>query len=154
MKRVKGNILDAGHGIICHQVNCRMVMGSGLAKQIRTKWPHVYSEYMQLNTWPVERRFGLCQIVEIKSKELYVANLFGQLDYGREKGRVYTDTGALGNALNQLRGWHSENCHEDFPIWFPFKIGCGLAGGNWNEVQTLLESLLPKAFIVRREEDH
>lgn len=153
MKRVKGDILEAGHGIICHQVNCQMVMGSGLAKQIRDKWPHVYSEYMQLTKWPIDRRFGRCQIVEIRPKELYVANLFGQLHYGREKNKVYTDTGALGNSLIQLRAWHAENCHADFPIWFPYKIGCGLANGNWNEIQNLLNSLLPNAFIVRREED-
>ena len=30
-----GNILDSGADIICHQVNCRGVMGSGVAKQIK-----------------------------------------------------------------------------------------------------------------------
>lgn len=152
-KRLKGNILDARHGIICQQVNCRMVMGAGLAKAIRNKWPHVYSEYRKLSTWPVNQRLGRCQIVEVEPKTLYVANLFGQLDYGRERGRVYTDIGALGNALIQLKGWHTQNCHSDFPIWFPYKIGCGLAGGNWKEVETLISSVLPNSFIVRREGD-
>lgn len=152
-KRLKGDILDAQHGIICHQVNCQMVMGAGLAKQIKQKWPHIYKEYMQVKNWPVKQRLGRCQIVEVEPKTLYVANLFGQMFYGREKGRVYTDTGALGNALVQLKGWHRDNCHSEFPIWIPYKMGCGLAGGNWNEIYTLISSVLPNSYIIRREGD-
>jgi len=152
-KRLKGNILNAEHGIICHQVNCQMVMGAGLAKQIKSKWPHVYSEYRRLSTWPLKQRLGRCQIVEVAPRKLYVANLFGQVDYGREPGRVYTDIGALGKAIMQLRGWHLQNCSKEFPIWFPYKIGCGLAGGQWGAVETLISNLLPDSFIVRREGD-
>jgi glucosamine 6-phosphate synthetase-like amidotransferase/phosphosugar isomerase protein len=38
MKFVKGDILNSQDGIIGNQVNCQMVMGSGLAKQIRSKY--------------------------------------------------------------------------------------------------------------------
>lgn len=33
------------HPIICHQVNCKGVMGGGLAKQIRDVYPNVYYIY-------------------------------------------------------------------------------------------------------------
>ena len=39
------DIFDSGADIICHQVNCQGVMGSGLAKQIRERYPIVYEEY-------------------------------------------------------------------------------------------------------------
>lgn len=42
---VMGDILCATTGYICHQVNCRNVMGSGVAKSIYTKYPEVKSEY-------------------------------------------------------------------------------------------------------------
>ena len=45
IKTVNGNILEATEDIICHQVNCQGVMGSGLAKQIRSKWPSVFADY-------------------------------------------------------------------------------------------------------------
>ena len=45
IKIVKGNLLDATEDIIAHQVNCMGVMGSGLAKQIRNKYPEVYANY-------------------------------------------------------------------------------------------------------------
>ena len=31
--------------VICHQVNCQGVMGSGIAKQIRDTYPIVYDNY-------------------------------------------------------------------------------------------------------------
>lgn len=48
IKIVKGDILQASEDIIGHQVNCQGVMGAGLAKQIRNKYPHVYDEYRKL----------------------------------------------------------------------------------------------------------
>lgn len=149
-KKVTGDILAAGHGIICHQVNCQMVMGAGLALAVRSKWPHVYTEYRQLTKWDPKQLLGRCQVVEVEPKTLYVANLFGQFNYGRKKGVVYTDYGALGNALTQLKGWHAANCHPKFPIWIPYGMGCNLAGGNWEVVRGLIDGVLPDAFIVRK----
>ena len=42
---VKGNLLDSDCDYICHQVNCQGVMGSGIARQIRERWPRVYDGY-------------------------------------------------------------------------------------------------------------
>ena len=148
MKRLTGNILDAEHGIICHQVNCQLVMGAGLAKQIRDKYPHVYSEYRAMQGYAVNDRLGLCQIVEVKPKTLYVANLFGQFHF-RPRNIRHTDYGALAKALRDLANWRRNNCPPNFPIWIPFKMGCGLAGGDWNEVEALISYHTPDAFIIR-----
>ena len=40
-----GNLLDAPVDYICHQVNCQGRMGSGIAKQIKKRWPRVYEVY-------------------------------------------------------------------------------------------------------------
>ena len=37
--------MESGCNIICHQVNCQGVMGSGIAKQVREKYPNVYNSY-------------------------------------------------------------------------------------------------------------
>ena len=42
---VKGNLLESDCNYICHQVNCQGRMGSGIAGQIREKWPIVYEMY-------------------------------------------------------------------------------------------------------------
>lgn len=35
MTIIEGDILAVSHGVICHQVNCKHVMGAGLAAAIR-----------------------------------------------------------------------------------------------------------------------
>lgn len=45
IKSIKGNILNVTEGIIVQQVNCHGIMGAGLAKQIRDKWPSAYDSY-------------------------------------------------------------------------------------------------------------
>jgi O-acetyl-ADP-ribose deacetylase (regulator of RNase III) len=45
---VKGNLLDSNCDYICHQVNCQGVMGSGIARQIRERYPVVYLYYKML----------------------------------------------------------------------------------------------------------
>lgn len=49
MTEINGDILtiptDGRPTVVCHQVNCKGVMGAGLAKQIREKHPEVYEAY-------------------------------------------------------------------------------------------------------------
>ena len=39
MEIIEGNLLEAPERIIVHQTNCMGVMGSGIAKQIKAKYP-------------------------------------------------------------------------------------------------------------------
>lgn len=151
MKFVKGNILDAEYGIIGHQVNCQLVMGAGLAKQIRAKYPKVFTEYVEvMGMLKPEERLGKCQMVEVIPQRLLVANLFGQMYYGRNKR--YTDYNALSMALVALKAWHVRNVGvKDFPIYLPHGIGCNLAGGDWEVVKGLIGSAIPDAIVVRYE---
>ena len=80
---IEGNILTPPtrneNTIICHQVNCRAAMGAGLARQIRDKWPVVFDEYVKVCN---PKKLGDFQVVQV-APQLYVANLFGQLSFGR-----------------------------------------------------------------------
>lgn len=85
IKEINGNILDSTEGIMVQQVNCRNVMGAGLAKAIYDKWPNVKSEYhkfcMQYEPGDL---LGKVLYVDVTPNQI-VANVFGQLDYGRKK---------------------------------------------------------------------
>lgn len=61
---VHGNLLDIESGIIAHQVNCKGVMGAGLAKQIRLKYPIVYQAYIEWYCANILRP-GLTQFVTV-----------------------------------------------------------------------------------------
>lgn len=137
IKIVEGDILLAKEEIIGQQVNCMSVMGSGLAKQIRAKHEHVYTEYKEfceLYDEPIER-LGLVNFVEIEEGK-YIANLFGQLNYGRDKSILYTDYKGLYQALRFLKAVAKMN---DMSVALPYNIGCGLANGEWDIVYDMIK---------------
>lgn len=148
MKIVNGNILDATYGIIGHQVNCQLVMGSGIAKQIRDKYPNVFNEYSSvMSKVPIASRLGKCQITTAIPNKLFIANLFGQFHYA-PRDIKHTDYTALGIALRNLQRWKNTFV-PDFTVYLPFGIGCGLGGGDWAIVRGLIEDAIPDAVIVR-----
>jgi O-acetyl-ADP-ribose deacetylase (regulator of RNase III) len=141
------DILTIECGIIAHQVNCQGKMGAGLAKQIRAKYPQAYDEYMD---WfeDEKMKLGTVQLVKIKP-HLYVANLAGQEQYGlwrTQKNRCHTDYQALTECLTQLQEIAQE---RKLTPYLPFKIGCGLAGGDWSIVYDLILKHCPSAKICK-----
>ena len=135
MKVIKGNLLNQKEGIILHQVNCRGVMGAGIAKQIRSLYPQHYIDY--LNS---PQQLGNIVITRV-SPTLTIVGLFAQDGYGRYK--QYTDYNALAQCLNKVAQLNVQ------PIYAPYKIGCGLGGGDWNIVKSLFEKHLPQTIFVK-----
>ena len=43
-----GNVFDTDAKYICHQVNCKGKMASGVAKEVRERYPDAYWEYMSI----------------------------------------------------------------------------------------------------------
>lgn len=103
MKYCEGNILDSGADIICQQVNCKGVMGSGLAKQIADRYPIVVERYIgkcksHNNGLTL---LGECFPVHLPDGQI-ICNIFGQNEYGKNKDIVYTNYTALKLAFNRL----------------------------------------------------
>lgn len=135
IKIVEGNILNAPDDIICHQVNCQGVMGSGLAKQIRNKYPEVYTNYRSYLINYTGKILGSVNSVLCHDGKI-VFNLFGQDKYGRDK--QYTDYEALKSALSSLNLFAS---YKKLSIAIPYNLGCGLAGGDWNIVYKIIKDV-------------
>ena len=53
-----GDLLDAHVDIIFHVTNCMGVMGAGIAKSIKNKWPKVFTEYKKQRVY--KTMFTLC----------------------------------------------------------------------------------------------
>ena len=141
-----GNLLDAPVDYICHQVNCQGRMGSGIAKQIKERWPVVYDDYMAVyNTKGIDVRhelLGSIQTVFIKPNK-GVINMFAQESYGYD-GRRYTSYDAFWSCLGKIR----EGIPKGSKIGFPWKIGCGLGGANWQVISTMICEVLGNDYEV------
>lgn len=139
VKVIQGNIINSNVDVIAHQVNCHFIMGGGVAYALRRAWPEIYRMYKKLGD-SVECKpsdwLGECQIVEI-DQDRYVANLFGQEDLGCDK--QYTDYDALKESLNKLK--FKVEYMGLKTIAFPWGIGCGLAGGDWDIVKPMIEEV-------------
>jgi hypothetical protein len=145
-----GDLTLIGRGIICHQVNCRGKMGAGLALAIRRAYPQVYDKYMEFYR---KRALRLGEPITVKVHDgLFVANLPAQDMYGRDKR--YTNYAALRKCLHtmkKVRQYILDYYKVMLPIFFPYKMGCSLAGGDWYLVSKTIKSIIPDAVILRKE---
>lgn len=99
-----GDILTQTAGIIIQQVNAQGVMGSGIARQIRNKYPAVFSAYLSaVAAVPVKREL-LGRVIPVQvTQQLAVLNIVGQLNYGKDPQVQYTSYEALDAAFKSIR---------------------------------------------------
>ena len=150
MREIIGDILTPVNGeravVVCHQVNCMGVMGAGLAKQVKEKFPEVFRAYKSrcsaLRHNP-GGNLGYAQFCSVLDDAGYiVANIFGQLSYGT--GKRQTDYNAVRDGLSRVA--------DAFPsgtVRIPYMMGCGLGGGDWNTIlEIITETLEAKGIDV------
>jgi O-acetyl-ADP-ribose deacetylase (regulator of RNase III) len=139
IKIVSGDLLSATENLICHQTNCQGKMGSGVALQVKKKYPEAFDSYIELvNEYMIggdhrSNLLGRVQSVKVDNKK-WIINLFGQDKYGYD-GNVYTDTNALFECFKQVR-----NVAESLQlsVAMPYMIGCYRGGADWKLVEDLL----------------
>lgn len=98
---------------ICQQVNCKGVMGAGLAMRICIQWPVVYQRYLEFCYENDGNKLGTYQEVLVEPK-LYVVNLFGQNGYSR--GERQTNYAALAARLKQPND--APTSYEDYEVTY------------------------------------
>jgi len=144
LKRIKKDILTVEFGIICHQVNARGVMGAGLAVQVKSQFPGAFRDYMDAY------KSGNLKLGKVVISQLaphnFIAHIVGQHDYGRNA--IFTNYQALTLALSTLKSFR-KSLDKDIPIFFPWRMGSGLAGGRWRIVKDIIEEHFSDAIICR-----
>jgi hypothetical protein len=138
MQVINKNIFDGEwHGMV-HCCNLYHAFGAGIAKQIKIKYPNAYKADCK-SGYGDKLKLGFFTLSHEEGETIY--NLYGQ------KG--------IGNDRNPLK----RNCQYDFihdGIWricefildskdnkpyilaIPHGMGCGLAGGEWSIVYSIL----------------
>lgn len=143
IKHVIGDIFESGADIICHQVNCQGAMNSGVAKQVREKYPNVYTMYKQYCGSAAENTailLGVAQPVFVPPSQ-YIVNLFAQDKYGYD-GKCYTDYNAFRTCLQQLKLLMNNQIILGRTIAIPYLMGCHRGGGDWNTIYQIIEEEL------------
>lgn len=131
--------------IMVQQVNCQGVMGKGLAKAIRDRYPQVYEHYR------AEYELGLLELgytsyIEVEPNK-FVANICGQDNYNRRgQSKRQTNYDALRKGLEDVRMM----AHElNVDVVLPYNLGCGWGGGDWNgEVLPMIEDIFKGDLVA------
>lgn len=102
IKFVNGDLLNADEDLILHQVNCQAVMGSGLALQIKNKFPKSYEDYIKFSNRivvPQQRLGKLCLSMGNESNKI-IGHIFGQVGFGMG---LQTDYNAIRSGLQEAK---------------------------------------------------
>ena len=138
IKEIKGNLLDTDLNFIAHGVNAQNRMGSGVAKAISDVYPEVKTRYHRY--WEKSMMvflngqsdfLGTVQPVTTRDGKT-VFNLFTQEYYGYD-GKLYLSYESIIKVFDFL----TNECDHLNAIAIP-KIGCGLAGGDWEVVKKII----------------
>lgn len=147
IKILNGNLFDTDAEIICHQCNCQGVMGSGVAAEVKRRYPYVYMEYREYYM------MGMLQLGNVvfsqtgnKGKQV-IANILGQDKYGQ--GRQYTDYTALRRCMKLIRKYaETRYDYRPIKIAFPYGMGSVRGGGDWNTVYQIIDEELGQYYDV------
>jgi O-acetyl-ADP-ribose deacetylase (regulator of RNase III) len=130
IKYLKGDATSPqakGNKIIAHVCNNQKGWGAGFVLALSRKWPEPEQSYRQ---WRIDFALGNVQIVATKEKSVFVANMIAQKGFG-----------GVAIRYDKLRECLVKLCVEakklNASVHMP-RIGCGLAGGSWQEVEPII----------------
>ena len=155
VKIIYGNLLDFPNGIdfIAHSCNTQNVMGAGIARQIKDRYPLAYeADCHAMHEDEVGLgSYSFAWTDATQTKGIY--NMYSQDKLGGERAVDYEGFYlALQNVANHIE-WQDKHDDEISSLGLPWMISCGLAGGSWNVIFSMINDILIdrkfKTYIVR-----
>lgn len=129
---VKGDLFKSVETLIAHGCNAQGVMGAGVARVIKEKYPSAYESYVAH-----KKKFGLemGRVIFAKSEDRVIANCITQKKFGSD-GKKYVDYDAIREAMVQVNAYCRVKKLNSFAM--P-KIGAGLGGGDWSVIEKIID---------------
>lgn len=130
--------------ILVHGCNCFHTMGAGIARRIK----ELYREAYDADTYTVygdKSKLGTYSKWNFPDLDYFVdktiVNAYTQYNYGIIDNKIPFSYKAFEKVMTKI--------NEDFPtqeIFMP-RIGCGLAGADWDKVKEILEKVFKNRII-------
>lgn len=169
IETIEGDLLDFPNGLhfIAHGCNTLGKMKSGLAAQMVARYPGVAKVDKLAVEWGGNVLGSISVACVDEIEERYVINIYQQNKL-RELNILALEKGlekALGYPAKRLQALRKQpisqrpvDWDENSKIGIPYKIGCGLAQGDWVSVLSLLNEMNDKydgrLVIVKRAQDN
>lgn len=133
---IKGDLFSTEHTYIMHGCNSKSVMGSGVAKIVKSLYPKAYEEYA---LW-CSKGFRLGSALLVTCNDKVIINAVTQQNYGKVAIQTgpnpirYVSYDAVADIFAQL-----EQTIPGTTIAMP-RIGAALGGGDWAVISAIIES--------------
>lgn len=133
---IQGDLFATEHQYILHGCNSKGVMGSGVARIVRDRYPLAYERY---TVW-CSKGFRLGTSLLVACGDKTIINAVTQQNYGKVAEQTgpnpvrYVSYDAVADIFAEL-----EQLIPNTTIAMPL-IGCALGGGNWSVVSAIIES--------------
>ena len=137
------NLLEYPLQGIIHQANCMHVMGGGIAKRIRDKYPEAYAADISSGTKGDSHRLGSFSVAHCTKENKYIYNLYGQYNYGHMAR--FTSYDAVCNGLVKIE--KDAQKKELKTLGLPKNMGCVLGGGSWRIVLSIIYDIFEDSTI-------
>jgi O-acetyl-ADP-ribose deacetylase (regulator of RNase III) len=136
--------VGSGNRVICHVCNDVGGWGRGFVLALSKRWTEPEAQY---RAWYKQGgasgfRLGAIQIVRVAA-DLEVANMIAQRDVRPINGVPPIRYDALRECLTALAAHATDSAAS---VHMP-RIGCGLAGGTWSEVEVAVRETLLAAKV-------
>jgi O-acetyl-ADP-ribose deacetylase (regulator of RNase III) len=138
MKEIKGNLITLAEelefDVIIHGCNCHCVMGAGIAKTIKERYPQAYIADCEMTIKGDRSKLGnfSCAMVytEKTDEPLLIINAYTQYNWGKDVN--YEAIRSVFKKIYKIYGG------RQMGFGIP-QIGCGLAGGDWEIVSEIID---------------
>lgn len=127
-----GNLFDSSAQVLVNPVNCVGVMGAGLAKEFKLRFPEIMGPYSRACQ---DTTLQLGGVMLLGTSGKFQVLLFPTKHHWRDSSRLEWVRAGLQSTRTLLEKGGIES------IALP-RIGCGLGGLSWNEVRPEIFSAL------------
>lgn len=133
-----------GNKIIVHICNDVGGWGKGFVMAISKRWKDPERDYRAWYKSQDNFTLGEVQLVQVEG-DIWIANLIGQHKiYRDENGNAPIRYEAVKAGLEKVAEFA---VHHNASVHMP-RIGCGLAGGSWDQIEPLIQSSLSDKNIA------
>lgn len=132
----QGDLFETDIELILHGCNSKGVMGSGVAKHVKARFPAAFQAYQ---LW-CSRGFRLGQFLAVSDREKTIINAVTQQNYGKVAEQTgpnpvrHVSYDAVAEIFKSL-----EQTYPNAQIAMP-RIGAQLGGGDWSVISAIIES--------------
>lgn len=138
------DIFNAPVEIIVHQANCFCTMGSGIAKEIKKRYPRAFLVDKNTVKGDAKKLGQFTVALANKNQDKTIINLYGQYAYGKQQ--MHTNYLALTKGFNNIKDFLNK-FNPKAKVGIPHNIGCGLGGGDWSVVEGIIQSVFRNSDI-------